>query len=695
MTHLAIARKWRPQVFEDIVGQHHVTRTLQNAIRLDRVHHAFLFTGARGVGKTSAARVLARTLNCENRPETANPCNECTSCKEMLTGSYPDVVEIDAASHNSVDDIRDLVEKARYTPQRGGHKVYIIDEVHMVSKQGFNALLKTLEEPPAHVIFILATTDPQKLLDTVISRCQRFDFKMIPIRTVYEHLKHVSEREGVGIPDGSLMTMAREGGGSMRDAQSLLDQVLSFSEGSVSEKEVTEILGFIDRSVLYEALAAALGGDAGAALEVLGRVRLYGYDVRSFSNQLLEAVRNVLVVRLVSDAGNLMDLPDEEISRLQSLAKGRDPSLLRQQFDCLAEAVDAITRSEQPLLLLEMAVVKMAAVRPFVPIDKLLDRLENLEQRLARAGVRPGGGGTPPSGGGQREPRQPQRSAPPPRAKEAPRGHRDAPLSKPAGAPPPSPPAPAARAPQDAALQARPKPQDAPLPARPPKPQDAPLTAPAPFSPAPAPKAGPEMVNDILGYSRGGAQRPTAPAPRPSNGAARPAPPDLAPRKARGFEPSARLDPARPDPPGNALCDAPKWRQFVHALSADDGITVLRGMLARGGFLGADDATIHVGFTSQVTLKNVLAEIDDDALKAAARSWFGKDVTIACVIDADGASGRSLAEELDRIRAEKTATLRADALASPAVANTLDVFPGAAVVGEPRIPDIQEISDVH
>ena len=230
--------------------------------------------------RDSVAGVGSGALNCEKGPGP-NPCNECGSCTEMLAGSFPDVVEIDAASHNSVDDIRDLVEKARYTPQRGRYKVYIIDEVHMVTKQGFNALLKTLEEPPPHVRFILATTDPQKLLDTVISRCQRFDFKMIPVRTIYEHLKHVSDQEGVTIPEGSLMTIAREGGGSMRDAQSLLDQVLSFSEGSVSEEEVAEILGFIDRSILYDALEGAITGDAAKALEVLGRVRLYGYDVLS------------------------------------------------------------------------------------------------------------------------------------------------------------------------------------------------------------------------------------------------------------------------------------------------------------------------------------------------------------------------------------------------------------------------------
>lgn len=694
MSHLAIARKWRPQVFESIVGQSHVTRTLQNAIRLDRVHHAFLFTGARGVGKTTAARVLARALNCETGPGAINPCNECTSCVEMLSGSYPDVVEIDAASHNSVDDIRDLVEKARYTPQRGLVKVYIIDEVHMVTKQGFNALLKTLEEPPPHVRFILATTDPQKLLDTVISRCQRFDFKMIPVRTVYEHLAHVAEKEGVQIPTSALMSIAREGGGSMRDAQSLLDQVLSFSEGSVTEEEVAEILGFIDRSILYDALESSVSGDAARALEVVGRVRLYGYDVRAFSGQLLEAVRNVLVVNLVENASTLMDLPDEEIDRLRALAKGRDASLIRQQFDVLAEAVDAIARSEQPMLLLETALVKMAHVRPFVPIDALLGRLEQLESRLAKAGVRPG----PPPG---------QMRAPAPKAPafQATRPA-DPPPTRPAP-PKPTPPTPA------------PAPPAPPTPVpEPPKP--APTSAPR-FAAPRVPKAPPLQggaLASIGSYSRDSAPKPSAPpkppappappkaaAPPPPQARPEPPPPrapihettllqDLSAPKAEAAT-QIRVDPTRPDPPGTDWVDARTWRQFVHGLQDDESLTVARGHLARAGFVEADTDTITIGFYSAVTLRSIKGELTDPALAEALRDSFGRAVTLQPILDEEKRSGRSLAEEHARIRTERTEQLRLSALSHPAVEATEQVFPGASVLGEPRVPPIEEIVDVQ
>jgi DNA polymerase-3 subunit gamma/tau len=693
MTHQAIARKWRPRVFEEIVGQSHVTRTLQNAIRLGRVHHAFLMTGARGVGKTSAARVLARALNCEKGP-AVNPCNECAHCTEMLAGTFPDLIEIDAASHNSVDDIRDLVERVRYTPQRGKYKIYIIDEVHMVTKQGFNALLKTLEEPPAHVLFILATTDPQKLLDTVVSRCQRFDFKMIPVRTIFDLLKDISKAEGVQIADASLMAIAREGGGSMRDAQSLLDQVVSFSAGSVSEDEVAEILGFIDRSVLYGVLEAAVGCDPRGAIEQLARVTQFGYDTRTFAGQLLEAVRNTSVVSLVPDAGKFLDLPDDEVKRLSALAKDRPPEQLQQQFDILASAVDAIASSEQPQLLLEMAAVRMASVRPFVPIEAIARRLIKLERTLLDGGFASpsGSSGSPPPGRGSSGPAP---GGPPSRSASA----------APAASPPPI------AAPEQAPVAA---PEPAPIPEAPPvegTPPDPPRKAPSlaaltsyrrrPSSGtsngAPPEAEGRPEVPPIEDEPPQAASRPApiaeeaAPAPPP---APPPTPVKVSRPKPKGVsEPTvSKLDPDRPDPPGGPRCDAPTWRRFVHGLGGG-GAGPLRAAFAAGSFLGNEGDVLQIGFQSELSLKHAARALDDPKLVAALAEKFGGPFELDLQYDPEGRGARTLQDELDRIRKEKTVQLKADARSHSAVEAVSTVFPGAAIrsVKPPRIEEIHDV----
>ncbi len=706
MTHQAIARKWRPRRFEEISGQTHVTRTLQNAIRLGRVHHAFLLTGARGVGKTSAARILARALNCEQGP-AENPCNECSACTEMLGGNYPDLVEIDAASHNSVDNIRDLVEKVQYTPQRGRYKIYIIDEVHMVTKQGFNALLKTLEEPPAHVIFILATTDPQQLLDTVISRCQRFDFKMIPVRTIYERLKFVAEQEGVQVPDASLKVIAREGGGSMRDAQSLLDQVLSFSGESVSEQEVSEILGFIDRSILYGILESTLSADPAGALTTLSKVAVYGYDVRTFANQLLEAVRNVALVVQVPNASKLLDLPDDEITKLGDLAKDRDSSLLSQQFDILAAAVDSITRSEQPMLLLEMATVKMASVRPLVPVAAMLNRLESLERRLRRVG---GGGGGSNSGSpgreqtpqGQASERTPYRSAP----KQAP--------------PPPvqSSEAEAARGTAQASSEAPPSPSPT-RPAETSQLLEQPIQEAAEVAPSSdvlASSQGPtteasnaDVLDSLFNYRRG--------APAPTGAATGQAPPapslvDEATHEddAKNTEPvvvaTATHKPQGPTDDLNGvlpvstttqpegLCDAKGWRQFVHSLEGTEQLSPLQALLATSGLLSCEGSKLRLGFDSEPTLQQAERLVSEDGFMERAEQYFGACIEIDFVLDQAGTRAGSLAEELERIRTEHHQKLDKSARNHPAVTRSLETFPGS-VINTVKVPPLKEISDVQ
>ncbi len=702
MTHQAIARKWRPRRFEEISGQTHVTRTLQNAIRLGRVHHAFLLTGARGVGKTSAARILARALNCEQGP-AENPCNECSSCTEMLAGSFPDLLEIDAASHNSVDNIRDLVEKVQYTPQRGRYKIYIIDEVHMVTKQGFNALLKTLEEPPAHVIFILATTDPQQLLDTVVSRCQRFDFKMIPVRTIYERLKFVADQEGVQVPDASLKVIAREGGGSMRDAQSLLDQVLSFSGESVSEKEVAEILGFIDRSILYGILESTLSADPAGALSTLSKVAVYGYDVRTFANQLLEAVRNVALVVQVPDASKLLDLPDDEITRLGVLAKDRDASLLSQQFDILASAVDSIARSEQPMLLLEMAAVKMASVRPLDPVAALLSRLESLERRLRRGGA---GGGSGTSGS-SRDSRAPQAQGAPGSS-----SHRSAPEQSPihaADSNTDSNSRPVSQVPDDDSPKTEgnelaPVPETASVATRP-----GPVAATTAKPSNPTPPNG-DVLDSLFAYRRG--TPPSAPAAAPAPLPAAPA--DVAPHPAETpapADPAASVaakvtegNPTAAPPPTptpasesgatDALCDARGWRRFIHGLEGNERLSPLQALLATSGLLSCEGRTLELGFDSEPTLEQAERLVTEDGFMEQAEQHFGVGIELVFTLDEANRRAGSLSEELERIRSEHRKRLDEASRQHPAVSRSLDTFPGA-VIDVVRVPELKEINDVQ
>ncbi len=388
MSYEAIARKWRPLSFDEISGQGHVTRTLSNAIKRDRIHHAYLFTGPRGVGKTTAARALARCLNCESGP-TDTPCQACASCREILAGNSPDVVEIDGASNNSVDDIRDLRDSVQYLPSRGGRRVFIIDEVHMLSKGAFNALLKTLEEPPKHVVFIFATTEPKKIPDTVLSRVQRFDFKRISEKVVASRLRTICDSEGVEISDVSLLMIARAGEGSMRDAQSLLDQVIAFGGTAVGDDEVGQILGLVDRSLLYSMLDGLINGQPEKALIAIATVYEHGHELAQFSSEFLGLLRNAALIGLSPSSRDFLDIPDEEKERLDKIVEGVTPDVFTRYFDVMLETHDAVARSSAPRMVLEMAVARMASTRKVQPVDVLLQKLSNLERRMRGAGAAP------------------------------------------------------------------------------------------------------------------------------------------------------------------------------------------------------------------------------------------------------------------------------------------------------------------
>jgi DNA polymerase-3 subunit gamma/tau len=422
MSYLVIARKWRPQSFADIVGQEHITRTLQNAIRTKRIAHAFLFTGVRGVGKTTAARILAKSLNCENGP-TPTPCNECTHCEEIAQGRSIDVLEIDGASNRGIDEIRQIIENVRYQPAKCRFKIYIIDEVHQVTKDAFNALLKTLEEPPPSVKFILATTEPHRLPATILSRCQRYDFRRIKLREIVQRLSAIVKAEAVEITDGALVLLAREADGSMRDAQSLLEQVLAFGESSdktdarirIDESSLHEVLGLAERQVLYQMSAAVLQGDAKQCLDLITRVFNQGSDLGRLARDLVEHFRNLLVARLIGSsskeptagATQLLDLPDQEIKDLMEQAGSVSSETLLDYFDSMAASEEQIARSTTPRFVLETALVHLANLPKTIAVAELIGRLESLEQKIAgkagaaamheRRASAPSADGNPPS----------------------------------------------------------------------------------------------------------------------------------------------------------------------------------------------------------------------------------------------------------------------------------------------------------
>ena len=381
MSYLVLARKWRPQLFEDMVGQKHVTKTLQNAIAGNRVPHALLFTGTKGVGKTSVARILAKALNCHNGP-TPEPCDQCQSCKDISAGVSIDVLEIDGASNTGVDDVRELRENVRYLPSKGSHKVFIIDEVHMLSNSAFNALLKTLEEPPKHVVFIFATTEPHKIPPTILSRCQRFDFKRIPIRDILAHLKLIVSDEKVQISDESLALIAREAEGSMRDAQSILDQAISFAGKDINHDQILEILGIIDRKLFYETSLSIIERKPQRCLDIIEDVYNYGYDIKEFYKGLLEQFRNLVVVKVAENPSGLIDLPDSEIEDLTTQGSLVGIDEIQQLFSILAGSEEEIIRSSTPKLVMEMTLVRMAHTRPLLSIDDILCKIDNLERKL-------------------------------------------------------------------------------------------------------------------------------------------------------------------------------------------------------------------------------------------------------------------------------------------------------------------------
>jgi DNA polymerase-3 subunit gamma/tau len=381
MSYLVLARKWRPQTFDEVVGQEHVTRTLRNAITSGRVAHAFLFTGPRGVGKTTTARLLAKALNCEQGP-TPDPCNTCSNCTEITAGNAFDVLEIDGASHTGVDNIRDLTEGIQYRPVKSRFRVIIIDEVHMLSNAAFNALLKTLEEPPPHVKFIFATTEVHKVLQTILSRCQRYDFKRIPLRALIHQLRAIVDREELAADEIGLALLAREADGSLRDAESLLDQVIAWSGGDVTEQAVKDALGVADRQALFRVVEAVLAREPAQALRLAGDLYQYGYDPRRLCRDLLEHFRHLVAAKISSDPLLLSDLPDHEVAVVRQQAEKRSLEDLQRFFTLMLRAEEEISKTAYTQLVVEMTLVKLASQPPVIPINEALAQLAALQRKL-------------------------------------------------------------------------------------------------------------------------------------------------------------------------------------------------------------------------------------------------------------------------------------------------------------------------
>ncbi|MFV1951009.1 MAG: DNA polymerase III subunit gamma/tau, partial [Nitrospinota bacterium] len=367
----------------EVIGQRHVIQTLKNAIKGNRVAHAYLFSGMRGVGKTTIARIMAKGLNCEKSP-TPEPCNECESCKGIMGGYSVDVMEIDGASNTGVDDIRELRESVRYAPSGSRYRVYIIDEVHMLSKSAFNALLKTLEEPPEHVVFIFATTEPNRIPDTISSRCQCFELKYISLHNITEHLLSITNKEGIKIDRGSMELIARSADGSMRDAQSLLDQVISYSGREIKGEDVTEILGLVDRETLRSFIDKIIDKDSSGALEIFQSLLVYGNDIKLFCREILEYLKNLTVMKVVNKSSSILKAAPEDIEYMKRQAEKIGQEELQQIFNIVYKAGKEIRHSPNPITLFEMAIIRMTQVKPVKPVDAILHELNRIERKISR-----------------------------------------------------------------------------------------------------------------------------------------------------------------------------------------------------------------------------------------------------------------------------------------------------------------------
>ncbi len=381
MSYMALYRKFRPTVFSEVKGQDAIVTTLKNQIKSGRIGHAYLFCGTRGTGKTTVAKILARAVNCEN-PQDGEPCGECPVCKGIASGSLMNVIEIDAASNSNVDNVRQIVDEVSYCPTMGKYKVYILDEVHMLTTQAFNALLKTLEEPPSYVIFILATTESHKIPITIHSRCQRYDFKRISLETIADRLRELTAKEGASVEDDALNFIAKEADGSMRDALSLLDQCLAFHYGeTLTYEKALDVLGAVDDGVLTEMLKCIVAGDTAHALDLVDEVSVQGRDFNQFTGDFMWYLRNIMLVKSSDISAQTLEISEESLGRLKEIAKAVELPTVMWYIGELSKLSADMKYSDQKRILLEIAIIKMCKPQIQTNTDSLRERIRILEKK--------------------------------------------------------------------------------------------------------------------------------------------------------------------------------------------------------------------------------------------------------------------------------------------------------------------------
>ncbi|MFJ2007341.1 DNA polymerase III subunit gamma and tau [Streptomyces chartreusis] len=642
MSSLALYRRYRPESFAEVIGQEHVTDPLQQALRNNRVNHAYLFSGPRGCGKTTSARILARCLNCEQGP-TPTPCGECQSCRDLARngpGSI-DVIEIDAASHGGVDDARELREKAFFGPASSRYKIYIIDEAHMVTSAGFNALLKVVEEPPEHLKFIFATTEPEKVIGTIRSRTHHYPFRLVPPGTLREYLGEVCGREKMAVEEGVLPLVVRAGAGSVRDSMSVMDQLLAGAgEEGVTYAMATSLLGYTDGSLLDSVVEAFVTGDGAAAFEVVDRIIEGGNDPRRFVADLLERLRDLVILSAVPDAveKGLFDAPADVLERMQAQAGTFGAAELSRAADLVNEGLTEMRGATSPRLQLELICARVLLPAAYGDERSVMARLDRLERGVNFSG----GGGTPAMG-----------YAP------APDAH-GAPAAAPAAAPqaPPVPPGggpaaaraavratgPSTPAPAPAAQQPAPVAEQAPPPAQPsapPPPTPAPAQAPAAEPPqtppsAPAPGAWPTAA------PAGGGRRPGGwPTAAPAGGGAQPTPPPAGPGSTPAPTPPPTASAPAPAaaaayaPPSGGLDPRMLWPNILEAVKNRRRFTWI--LLSQNAQVaGFDGTTLQLGFVNAGARDNFASSGSEEVLRQALAEQFSVQWKIEAIIDPSG-----------------------------------------------------------